>query len=222
MADTPTDVILLSGGPDSASMASMLASDGERVLRALYLQCGHATDAQELAAADLVASSLSIPMEILDVSHLVAGLGGQRLLIHSEASILPFGNLIALSIAFAYAKRIGAQSVAIALHADDAAESVEYTEQYLRRFETAANVGWSEPKIDLPLISLTKPEVLSLGHKAGARLCDTWSCIRPGDIHCGYCGACRARARGFADAGIEDTTRYGVTNPVALASVGPR
>lgn len=222
MADPPTDVILLSGGPDSASMASIFAGDGERVLRALYLQCGHATDMQELAAADLVASSLSIPMEILDVRHLVAGLGGQRLLIHSEASILPFGNLIALSISFAYAKRIGAKSVAIALHADDAAESVEYTEQYLRRFEAVANIGWPEPKIDLPLISLTKPEVFSLGQKAGARLSDTWSCIRPGEVHCGYCGACRARARGFADAGIEDRTKYGTTSPVALASVGPR
>jgi len=159
-----------------------------------------------------------VQLEIVDITPMVSALGGQRILIHSQASIMPFGNAIVLSIAVTYAKRVAANSILIALHADDAAESPEYARSFIDVIEGLAQSTQGDIRIVTPFIEYKKRDVFKAGLELGVDYSKTWSCVRPGEIHCGYCGACRARARAFDALGVTDPTEY--ENPVvALESV---
>ncbi|MGH8886677.1 MAG: 7-cyano-7-deazaguanine synthase [Egibacteraceae bacterium] len=214
-------VLLLSGGPDSATLAYWARANGHDDLHALYLRCGHATDEMEMRCADTVAANVGARLEIIDISQMVAGLGGQRVLIHSESSIMPFGNAIVLSMAVTYTLKLRASSILIALHADDAAESVEYRRPFIDSIESLARSAHGEITISTPFMDMTKTQVFTLGAQLSVDYSKTWSCIRPGPLHCGCCGACRARARAFEAAGAPDLTTY--EQPVvALQSVATR
>jgi 7-cyano-7-deazaguanine synthase len=140
-------------------------------------------------------------------------------MVHSEAAILPFGNAIVLSLAIAYALQFKADSILLGLHKDDADENEEYTRWFIEQIANlAASVHPRIPPIRTPFIDMTKSEVFRLGADLDVDYSATWSCIRSGAIHCGQCGACRARRRAFVEAGLDDPTVYG-TEPIALDSV---
>ena len=129
---------------------------------------------------------------------------------------MPFGNAIVLSIAAAYALAIKADSILIGIHADDAAECSEYTRGFFDAIEKLVAYAHREfPRVETPLISMTKVDVIKAGAKLGVDYSRTWSCIRDAEKHCGQCGACRARRNAFSLAGVEDLTEY-VTEPLAL------
>lgn len=178
------------------------------------------SDDRELEAANRVAHNVGARLEVIDISDTIKALGGKGPLIHSEASILKFGNCYVLSIAIAYALESGYTSIAVALHGDDAAESLEYTRAYMDRIEALAQFAYPKlaPKILTPFLTMNKIEVFQLGKKLGLDFSLTWSCIRGEKIHCGLCGACRARRRAFNMAGITDPTIY-ENQPQALESV---
>jgi 7-cyano-7-deazaguanine synthase len=59
--------------------------------------------------------------------------------------------------------------------------------------------------VSMPLINLTKAEVVALGKKLGAPLELTWSCyFGEPDKPCGECDQCKWRAAAFEDAGAVD------------------
>lgn len=216
-------VLLVSGGPDSATLALLAEREFKEsgtTVNAIYLRTGHASDEKEIEAANRVVQRIGGKLEIVDIADMVASLGGRSILIHSEAAILPLGNAIVLNYALAYAMQIGATRVLIGLHQDDADENKEYTEEFVRGIESLArSVHQSAPVIDLPLIRFRKSEVIRLGLELGVDFAHTWSCIRRGVRHCGQCGACRARRRAFQVNGLVDPTEYSV-EPVALETVG--
>jgi 7-cyano-7-deazaguanine synthase len=60
------------------------------------------------------------------------------------------------------------------------------------------------------LIDLSKAEIIQQGISLGINYADTVSCYQAnsnGDA-CGKCDSCRLRQQGFAEAGIEDPTKY--------------
>jgi 7-cyano-7-deazaguanine synthase len=60
-------------------------------------------------------------------------------------------------------------------------------------------------RISMPLIDLTKAEVVALGKEIGAPLELTWSCyFGEPDKPCGECDQCKWRAAAFEDAGAVD------------------
>lgn len=59
-------------------------------------------------------------------------------------------------------------------------------------------------RIEAPIITMTKAEIVRYGLELGAPLALTWSCYRGGAMPCGSCDACQLRAAGFAAAGIAD------------------
>lgn len=59
-------------------------------------------------------------------------------------------------------------------------------------------------RIETPLIDKTKADIVRLAIALHAPLELTWSCYAQGPRPCGECDSCRLRAKGFAEAGIED------------------
>lgn len=226
LSSSKKTVLLISGGPDSATLAHYLhreksTTQHNHYVNALYLRTGEHSDDREIEAANRIVSSLNWKLEIFDIKDLVKGLGGSRLLVHSEAAIMPFGNAIALSIATAYAFQLKADGILIALHKDDADENLEYTRPFFDHFEQLVAYAHEHgPMIQTPFINMTKSEVFQFGNGLGVDYSLTWSCIRRGVVHCGYCGACRSRRRAFNLANLTDSTEY-ETEPVALESAVP-
>jgi 7-cyano-7-deazaguanine synthase len=216
---------MVSGGPDSATLAKVVQAEIERTgspsaISAIYLRTGEPSDDQEIEAAGRILAEIGGRLEIIDLTDAVRALGGSRLLIHSEADLMPFGNGVALSIAMVYGLRIKAARVMLALHADDAEENIEYARGFIDQVEALARYGQtSAPRIETPFINMTKSQVFELGLGLGVDYAATWSCIRRGDVHCGICGACRARRAAFVEAGGADPTRY-ETEPSALQALG--
>lgn len=224
LANVTKALVLLSGGPDSATLIGhaqkKYASSGAS-LTSLYLRTGHGKDDRELEAASAVSSSVGARLDVVDLAPVVKALGGKLPTIHSEASIMRFGNALVLSVAVAYAFEAGHEVVMIGLHKDDAAESKEYTREYIDRVQALAAFAYPKiaPAIETPFLEMNKVEVFRLGKTIGVDYSLTWSCIRGEELHCGVCGACRARRRAFNLNGMNDPTRYEV-EPAGLGSVG--
>lgn len=225
MADTDNNrkvLLLVSGGPDSATLAKLAEQELKTTgghIAAIYLKTGHPQDEAEIEAANRVASLYNIQLEIIDITSTVRALGADRPMIHSEASIMRFGNAYVLSITMAYAFKAGYDEIWIGLHADDAKESREYTRPYIDHLEEMAQFAYGHgPSIKTPFLQMSKIDVFKLGKELGVDYGMTWSCIRGEKNHCGVCGACRSRRRAFNHAGIVDPTTYDI-EPFATDSV---
>ena len=67
-------------------------------------------------------------------------------------------------------------------------------------------------EVDVPLIDLSKQEVVQLGLKLGVDFKLTWSCYSGRDKACGQCDACRIRYFAFKNAGLTDPIDYEVND----------
>jgi 7-cyano-7-deazaguanine synthase len=64
-------------------------------------------------------------------------------------------------------------------------------------------------RIETPLIDKSKADIARLGVSLGAPLEVSWSCYSAGPTPCGHCDSCLLRAKGFAEAGIDDPALQG-------------
>jgi 7-cyano-7-deazaguanine synthase len=84
----------------------------------------------------------------------------------------------------------------------------EYLEAFekLARLATKAGVEGSRLRIHAPLLRLSKAEIISRGIALGLDYGLTHSCYDPSPDGrpCGRCDSCRLRAKGFAEAGVDD------------------
>lgn len=204
-------LVLLSGGPDSATLLRHVLEKEEDsgTVLGLHFHTGIAKNALELAAARSIAKDFKVPVQVMDVSHFVAAAGGAELTIHSEAHVLRFGTAVLLSMAAAFANQNRIASVWVALHKDDAQESPEYGEDFLQWMNNGLAQVKSQTRVQAPFHIWPKSRVLKYGASINVPFAKTWSCLCPvRKIQCGTCGACRARREGFEAADIEDKTRY--------------
>ena len=210
-------MVLVSGGPDSATTVAEARKVWPTArITPLYLQFGHDQDSGELnALARLVETYQLETPEVVDMRGISAVLPG-RVLIHSGAAIMPFGNAFVLTFALAYAARARIEEIWVGMHADDVRESHEYSREYFDRIQRLAYATSRElaPRIVTPFVDVDKVTLFRYGAKLGVDYGSTWSCIRGTDVHCGKCGACLARQRAFSLAGVRDTTEYAETLPL--------
>lgn len=129
---------------------------------------------------------------------------------------VPARNTILLSLALAWAEVLQAQHIFIGANAVDYSGYPDCRPEYLKAFEAMANLATKAAvegrriAIRAPLIDLPKKEIVRKAIELGVDVAETLSCYQP-DAEgraCGACDACRIRKQGFADSGIEDTTRY--------------
>lgn len=129
-----------------------------------------------------------------------------------RSTVVPFRNGIMLSIAVGLAESRGLQHVMMANHSGDHTIYPDCRPQFVEAMSEAARTG-TFPGITLicPFTHLTKGQIAARGRELGIDYAKTWSCYRGGEHHCGRCGTCVERREALAEAGIQDSTVYGMT-----------
>lgn len=132
------------------------------------------------------------------------------------ATYVPARNTILLSLALAWAEVLEARHILIGANAVDYSGYPDCRPEYLRAFEAMANLATRAAvegrriEVRAPLVDLPKAEIVRLAVALGVDPAETVTCYQP-DAEgraCGLCDACRIRRKGFAQAGIPDSTRY--------------
>jgi 7-cyano-7-deazaguanine synthase len=202
-------IVLLSGGPDSSTLLHNVVKNEKEKPLALHISTGLQPNNHEINSARRIAEELGVPVQILDVSHFVASTGNRTITIHSDAHALQFGTAVLLSMASAIGICHGVKKVWVALHGDDAQESVEYSPPFIEYINQGLQLINQEIQVVAPFHNFSKVQIFSLARDLEVPLHETWSCITPIDgRQCGTCGACRARRAAFREIGIVDVTNY--------------
>ena len=220
--EKPLAVVLLSGGMDSAVAATMTA-------RTHRLACLHGTYGQRTANRERVCfGALSqflgaVNRRVMDMSQLGA-LGGSSLTDPGlqvadadpartgiPATYVPFRNAHLLAMAVSWAEVLGAHLVVIGAVEEDSSGYPDCTRAFYAAFQEAVRLGTrpgSRIQLVMPVIDLSKAEIVRRGQELGTPFHLTWSCYRDEARACGRCDSCVQRLRGFAAAGLPDPIRY--------------
>ena len=226
-------VVLLSGGLDSTTCLAIAEAEGFTPV-ALSFRYGQ-RHTVELDCARRVAEAAGVEHLIADID--LAAFGGSALVdgdlevpkhddvaeLADEAdageipiTYVPARNTIFLSFALAVAEVRGATDVFVGVNAVDYSGYPDCRPEFVAAFEAMANlatragVEGRRLTIHTPLIDLTKADIIRRGVALGVDYGVTSTCYDPGADGgaCGHCDACLLRAKGFADAGLPDPTRY--------------
>jgi 7-cyano-7-deazaguanine synthase len=154
-------------------------------------------DASRWGGSALTDPSIAVPVDGVDTDAI-------------PATYVPARNLIFLSVAVGVAEARDLDAVYLGVNALDYSGypdcRPEFVESFRRTAALALKRGVEGRPVDVrtPLIDLTKADIVRLGVEVGAPLELSWSCYFGGPDPCRVCDACRLRAKGFAEAGVED------------------
>lgn len=134
---------------------------------------------------------------------------------------VPARNTIMLALALGWAEILDAPDIFIGVNAVDYSGYPDCRPEFILAFEhmaklaTRAGIEGGRLKIHVPLIALSKAEIIRRGLALGVDYALTVSCYQA-DAEgraCGACDACRLRQAGFSAAGLCDPAlRYQVAN----------
>ena len=213
-------VVLLSGGLDSMVCAGLARQSGFDLL-ALTIDYKQ-RHRIELEAAAKIARSLGAVRHIvlpLDLSRF----GGSALTGDGEVpkdvddagipiTYVPARNTIFLSICLGWAEAAGARDLYIGVNALDYSGYPDCRPDFVAAFENLANsatkagIEGDRFTVHTPLLHMTKADIAREAHRLGLDPGMSWSCYdpTPEGRPCGHCDSCRLRAKGFAEAGLND------------------
>jgi 7-cyano-7-deazaguanine synthase len=220
----PLAVVLLSGGLDSMVTAA-LAQEAGFTVHALTVDYGqrHKLELQSAAriaaelglarhtpiALDLRAFGGSALTDAIDVPK--GGVGDDI-----PVTYVPARNLVFLALTTACAEAAGARDVFIGVNALDYSGYPDCRPEFIASFAETARLGTKAGvegapfTIHAPLQHMTKADIARECARLGLDPAWSWSCYDPAPegIACGLCDSCRLRKKGFAEAGIVDSTPY--------------
>jgi 7-cyano-7-deazaguanine synthase len=214
----PKCVVVLSGGPDSATVAYWAKKQGYQ-LYPITFNYGQIA-LKETNCAQKIAKSLGVSTKIIDLSALKEIFGGVTSLCNTEIPltsefsqpiIVPFRNAIFLSAAVAYAVSVGADKIFYGAQGSDEPFYPDCRREFYQAFEKAARLGTcQEISIQAPFSDMHKSDVIKKASELGVPLESTWSCYLDRDKHCGRCESCVNRKKAFQEAAVPDPTKYEV------------
>jgi len=228
--DKPKAVVLLSGGMDSCVTAA-IAHETHR-LALLHASYGQRTEERERRAFEEIADFYRVDERLVARFDIFRQIGGSALTDHRivvpesgnalqpgaqmPVTYVPFRNAHFLSAAVSWAEVIGAVAIFIGAVAEDSSGYPDCRPSYYQAFQRVIREG-TRPETDIriqtPVISMRKSEIVRRGVELGAPLGRTWSCYQFSDEACGACDSCRLRLAAFAKEGLKDPIAYRV--PVA-------
>ena len=222
---SPLAVVLLSGGLDSMVCTALAQERGFRIL-ALTIDYNQ-RHRIELDAADRIAKRLGVERHVilpLDLRQFGGSALTDNIAVPKDGvgkdipvTYVPARNLIFLSLALAWAEAAGANDLFIGVNALDYSGYPDCRPEFIGGFEslarTATKIGSDGGTVTVhaPLQNLKKSEIALEAARLGLKTGESWSCYDPlaDGTACGVCDSCRLRRAGFAEAGLEDDTRYG-------------
>jgi len=222
---TANAVVLLSGGLDSATILALARSRGFSC-HCLSLDYGQ-RHRVELEAAERVALSLgathhrTLQLDLTQfggsaLTDLAIEVPTGGVVPGIPVTYVPARNTIMLSLALAWAEVLDACDIFVGVNAVDYSGYPDCRPEYIRAFETMANLATKAAvegrplTLHAPLIELSKSEIIRLGSTLGVDYALTISCYLADALGraCGACDSCRLRRDGFAAAGVTDPTPY--------------
>jgi 7-cyano-7-deazaguanine synthase len=218
-------LVVLSGGMDSAVCAALAVRDfGAENVAALHIDYGQSTERRERRAFQGICERLGIPTRLAIQTEFFRAIGGSALTddqiavpqagpeIGAEIPVtyVPFRNSHFLSAAVSWAEVLGADKIYIGAVQQDSSGYPDCRPEFYAAFNEAVRTGTKDGRIriETPLISLRKSEIVRLGLELGAPFDLTWSCYSREDLACGVCDSCVLRMRAFAAAGASDPVPY--------------
>lgn len=135
---------------------------------------------------------------------------------HIPVTYVPARNLVFLALTTACAEATGAHDVFIGVNALDYSGYPDCRPEFIASFAETARLGTKagvegQPfVIHAPLQHMTKADIARDCARLGLDPSWSWSCYDPTSqgLACGTCDSCRLRKKGFAEAGITDSTAY--------------
>lgn len=132
------------------------------------------------------------------------------------ATYVPARNLVFLALTVAFAEASDARDIFIGVNALDYSGYPDCRPEFIASFAETARLGTKAGVegapfvINAPLQHLTKADIARECDRLGLDPAWSWSCYDPteGGLACGLCDSCRLRRKGFAEAGLVDTTQY--------------
>lgn len=216
-------LILLSGGLDSATCLAIAADNGHAPLHTIAFDYGQ-RHRHELRAAEQIAEKYGAKHRVVRLD--LRQFGGSALTAdidvpkHDRAAdigtdipvtYVPARNTLFLSYALAECEVSGINDIYIGVNALDYSGYPDCRSEFIDAFQQAARLGTKLTALSIhtPLIHWTKAQIICEGVNLGVDYAQTHSCYDPVDgLACGRCDSCLLRAKGFADAGVPDPTRY--------------
>ena len=221
-------VVCLSGGMDSAVCAALAAREHETY--ALHFSYGQRTEQRELASARAIATGLKLAKFLPLSIDLLRIIGGSALTDSNIAvpdappkgpdpdvigagipvTYVPFRNGHFLSAAVSWAEVLGAQAIYIGAVEQDSSGYPDCRPAYYEAFQQLIRTGTRDGsiRVETPLISMRKHEIVRRGLELSAPFHVTWSCYTGNQAACGTCESCILRLRAFAEAGVDDPIPY--------------
>ena len=224
VSSSPIAVVLLSGGLDSMVTAALAREQGFAV-HALSVDYGQ-RHRLELESARRIAKQLGI-VRHTEIALDLRAFGGSALTDAIEVpkggvgddipvTYVPARNLVFLALTTACAEAAGARDVFIGVNALDYSGYPDCRPEFIASFAETARLGTKAGvegapfTIHAPLQHMTKADIARECARLGLDPAWSWSCYDPAPdgSACGLCDSCRLRKKGFAEAGIVDSTRY--------------
>jgi 7-cyano-7-deazaguanine synthase len=172
------DVVLFSGGIDSAVLAKSLIEEGISP-DLLFVQYGQPARQAERRSALHIARTWSLALTELGVTGLVA-----------EAGEIAGRN--AMLVHLALARRPDSRRLHLGIHAGTGYRDCgsEFVEAMQRSLDLHTD---GRMQLSAPFVEMTKQEVVSIAKAIEVPLASTYSC-EAADTPCGTCASCRDRA----------------------------
>jgi 7-cyano-7-deazaguanine synthase len=218
-------IILTSGGINSTVAAALAREQYEPYL--LHIAWGHRTADRELAAFEQTAAALELKNTLVAELSTMAVFGGnarvsKRYAVEDAAALgrqtpatfAPGLMPSMLSLAASWAAPLNAKKIILGISENHGVAGPLISElypEYRREFVQTFNLmlQYALPhdhnlEVEVPLIELTRAEVIRLGERLKVPFDKTWSCYCDNENPCGRCLPCSTRQTGFARAGIPD------------------
>ncbi|WP_435200184.1 7-cyano-7-deazaguanine synthase QueC [Qipengyuania sp. 902] len=222
-------VVLLSGGLDSMVTAALAAERGYEV-HALTIDYGQ-RHVRELQSAKAIVGKLGVarhvelPLDLRkfggsaltdDIAVPKSGVGDDI-----PVTYVPARNLVFLALTTAFAETSASRDIFIGVNALDYSGYPDCRPEFIASFAETARLGTKQGvegapfAIHAPLQNMSKADIARECDRLGLDPAWSWSCYDPtptGEA-CGACDSCRLRRKGFAEAGLVDTTVYAEDAP---------